>query len=144
MAKRFINGDLVLPGSVGTVSQVGGVPTGAIVETGSNANGTFTKWADGTMICTYVGGNNTSGTYPQIHEWTTFPATFIDTPVLSVQATSWRGGDNSNYHYSPVSLAARNDIANGLGRCQVQTPTRDGGNAANSTRCRWIAIGRWF
>lgn len=36
---------------LGTVSQSGGVPTGAIIETGSNANGTYTKYADGTMIC---------------------------------------------------------------------------------------------
>lgn len=36
---------------LGTVSQSGGVPTGTIIETGANANGTYTKWADGTMIC---------------------------------------------------------------------------------------------
>lgn len=38
---------------VGTVSQVAGVPTGAIIESGSNANGEYFKWADGTMICTF-------------------------------------------------------------------------------------------
>lgn len=36
---------------VGTVSQSGGNPTGAIIERGSNANGDYTKYADGTMIC---------------------------------------------------------------------------------------------
>lgn len=36
---------------VGTVSQSGGVPTGAIVERGSNANGEFVRYADGTQIC---------------------------------------------------------------------------------------------
>lgn len=41
----------VMQAIVGAVSQSGGVPTGAIIETGSNANGTFTKFADGTMIC---------------------------------------------------------------------------------------------
>lgn len=41
---------------VGTVSQSGGTPTGAIIETGTNANGTFVKFADGTMIC--HNGNN--------------------------------------------------------------------------------------
>lgn len=35
---------------LGTVSQVAGVPTGAIIEQGSNANGTYTKFADGTML----------------------------------------------------------------------------------------------
>lgn len=37
---------------VGTVAQTGGQPTGAVVESGANANGEFTRWADGTQICT--------------------------------------------------------------------------------------------
>ncbi|WP_415262058.1 phage tail protein, partial [Pseudomonas chlororaphis] len=37
---------------LGTVSQSGGVPTGAIIEVGTNANGAYTKFAGGTMICT--------------------------------------------------------------------------------------------
>ena len=36
---------------VGTVSQSGGVPTGAIIQSGSNANGRFVRYADGTQIC---------------------------------------------------------------------------------------------
>jgi hypothetical protein len=35
---------------VGTVSQSGGVPTGAIIERGSNANGEYVKYADGTLV----------------------------------------------------------------------------------------------
>lgn len=37
---------------VGPVGQSGGVPTGAIIESGSNSNGRYIKYADGTMICT--------------------------------------------------------------------------------------------
>lgn len=36
---------------LGTVSQSGGVPTGAIIERGSNANGEYVRFADGTQIC---------------------------------------------------------------------------------------------
>ncbi|MGQ3214807.1 MAG: hypothetical protein ACT6U0_12285 [Shinella sp.] len=36
---------------VGTVGQSSGVPTGAIVEYGTNANGEYIRWADGTQIC---------------------------------------------------------------------------------------------
>lgn len=36
---------------IGTVSQASGIPTGAIVESGSNSNGTYAKYADGTLIC---------------------------------------------------------------------------------------------
>lgn len=36
---------------LGTVSESSGVPTGAIIERGSNANGEYVKYADGTLIC---------------------------------------------------------------------------------------------
>jgi len=36
---------------VGTVTESGGIPTGSIIESGSNANGNFIKYADGTMVC---------------------------------------------------------------------------------------------
>lgn len=35
---------------IGTVSQSAGVPTGAIIERGSNANGGYVRWADGTQL----------------------------------------------------------------------------------------------
>ncbi|WP_457659523.1 pyocin knob domain-containing protein [Sinorhizobium medicae] len=37
---------------VGTVSNSAGFPAGAVIERGSNANGEYVKFADGTMICT--------------------------------------------------------------------------------------------
>ncbi|WP_254871529.1 DUF2793 domain-containing protein [Pseudooceanicola sp. HF7] len=37
---------------VGTVSESAGSPTGAVVESGSNANGEYIRWADGTQFCT--------------------------------------------------------------------------------------------
>lgn len=44
-------GKAVIPGVVGTVAQVGGIPTGQVVERGSNANGEYVRFADGTQIC---------------------------------------------------------------------------------------------
>ncbi|MHA3884558.1 hypothetical protein [Stutzerimonas degradans] len=44
--KAFRRGNIL-----GAVSQAAGVPTGAIIERGSNANGEYVKWADGTQIC---------------------------------------------------------------------------------------------
>lgn len=44
-------GDLYARGGIlGTVSRSGGVPTGAIIERGSNANGEYVKFADGTLL----------------------------------------------------------------------------------------------
>ncbi|MNJ58596.1 hypothetical protein D3C77_542350 [compost metagenome] len=62
---------------VGSVSQSGGNPTGAIVERGSNANGEYTKFADGTMIVfmrvAWAGGVGVQ-TAP-------YPANFVSVPV---------------------------------------------------------------
>ncbi len=53
---------------VGTVSESAGVPTGAIIESGNNANGNFVKFADGTMWCDRrlfsVASGGTVWTYP--------------------------------------------------------------------------------
>lgn len=38
---------------LGPVTQLAGVPTGAVIERGSNANGEYVRFADGTQICTY-------------------------------------------------------------------------------------------
>jgi len=67
-------GSAAVASLVGTVSQVAGVATGAVIERGSNANGEYVKFADGTLICTLfnkgaVAFNNTSNigfnwTYP--------------------------------------------------------------------------------
>lgn len=81
---------------VGTVSQSAGVPTGAIVESGSNANGSWTKWADGTMICrrqdVYAGAviTTASGSLfsaspaPSVN----YPVVFVGVPVTHQNFTS--------------------------------------------------------
>ncbi|UST60795.1 hypothetical protein [Pseudomonas moraviensis] len=37
---------------LGALAQAGGVPTGGIIERSSNSNGSYVKFADGTLICT--------------------------------------------------------------------------------------------
>lgn len=59
---------------LGTVSQSGGVPTGAIIEQDSNANGEYTRWADGTQVCANGLTISSGGTIT----WT-FPAAFTGT-----------------------------------------------------------------
>ncbi|WP_234844803.1 pyocin knob domain-containing protein, partial [Sinorhizobium meliloti] len=43
---------------VGLVGQSSGIPTGAIIERGSNANGEYVRFADGTQICWGTGTIN--------------------------------------------------------------------------------------
>ncbi|WP_176038778.1 hypothetical protein [Brucella tritici] len=76
---------------VGTVSQAGGVPTGAIIERGSNANGEYVKYADGTLICTrsisYPAINITSASngifFGLPENARNFPAAFVTEPAFA-------------------------------------------------------------
>ncbi|MBV4500357.1 hypothetical protein [Pseudomonas shirazensis] len=95
---------------VGQVSQAGGVPTGAIFERGSNANGEYTKYADGTMDCflyATVTDQACDITYGSLfigtRSWT-FPMPFSSPPAVSVNGriatgASWAGigGGVSNF-----------------------------------------------
>jgi len=69
---------------LGTVSESSGVPTGAIIERGSNSNGEFVKYADGTQICTarvavtYI--NNPS----YVNKFFTYPAAFSTVPSITM------------------------------------------------------------
>lgn len=67
---------------LGTVSQSGGVPTGAVIERGSNANGEYVRFADGTQICTRTTVVfSTVGTYIAIAS--PFAASFSAAPICS-------------------------------------------------------------
>ena len=74
---------------LGTVSQSGGVPTGSIIERGSNANGEYARFADGTQICTINISDTQICTTPAGPLYTalspgtwTYPASFTSVPVV--------------------------------------------------------------
>jgi hypothetical protein len=64
---------------VGTVTQVLGVPTGAILQRGTNANGEFVRLADGTQICWGGGTTSASAELSLL-----FPAAFISTTTICI------------------------------------------------------------
>lgn len=124
---------------LGTVSQASGVPTGAIIEKGSNANGEYTKFADGTMICTGVGVTQTTSTqvgtspcyFSPVNPYSTFPAVFIAPPRVAFATTaittsfSWIGSDDGAT----------------TTRCNSRLLSYSSAAAAQVT---YLAIGRWF
>ncbi|WP_050604274.1 hypothetical protein [Ruegeria sp. 6PALISEP08] len=73
---------------LGSVSENSGTPTGAVIERGSNANGEFVRFADGTQICTAtlsaVDCTNAEGAFfvSSAIAWD-FPATFTAAPSVS-------------------------------------------------------------
>jgi hypothetical protein len=119
---------------LGAVSQSGGVPTGRVIERGSNANGEYVRFADGTQICTAVAAAVETSTaagpiymHSNLLTWV-FPASFLSAPGVSGgggNAARWLGINApsvGNVQYRVYSYAASGTLsAPGL-----------------------TAIGRWF
>lgn len=91
--KVFHSGNLL-----GTVSQTGGAPTGAVIERGSNANGEYVRFADGTQICTKaisgLGPISTASGALFVATGTTIgtlPATFAAIPARTLDVSQSAG-----------------------------------------------------
>lgn len=118
---------LLSPGGsafVGTVAT--GSTNGAIIERGSNANGAYTKFADGTMVCWHTVTTSTSA----VVTWT-YPATFTSgSPKVYAtleSATAARFATFSLPQTTSVDISGWNDA---------------GGRAANNVNV--LAVGRWY
>lgn len=121
---------------VGTVSQSGGIPTGALVERGSNANGEYVRFADGTQICTYttgaIGATTVSGNswISSASTWT-YPAAFVagSEPVVT-------GSPNTGAGYISNNSAPTNTSASWVRVAMFSDST--------VRASRLMAVGRWF
>lgn len=121
----------------GTVSESGGVPTGSIIERGSNSNGTYIKWADGTMICTWVDTtgiacSTASGslfTAASASTWT-FPAAFSTTAGTVLSGTS--------------TSTVRWVVFGTLTTTTVTYNNFSPSSSASAVVLRMMAIGRWY
>lgn len=126
--------------TVGTVSQASGVPTGAVIERGSNADGEFVKWADGTMHCmrsaTITANiNSATGsmfTYASVAQWT-YPALFASAPSVYVSVTGSALPPTIGYVAGTPNTASADYSA--LSTVSVTSATRT---------FRLLAVGRWF
>jgi hypothetical protein len=117
---------------VGTVSQSAGTPTGAIVERGTNANGEYTRFADGTQICSH--SFVTDATNEQV--WT-FPAAFSASP----QTTANVAGSSST-SLQGVKISSISATTAGF---RVTSITSGSSTVSQiAATIRMIAVGTWF
>lgn len=127
-------------GILGTVSQSGGVPTGAVIEKGSNANGEFVRFADGTQICRKVVGpvslpitsQNGQVFISEWRAWESCAAPFIAVPFSSIQVVS--GTQLAWSSYAGAATTAAFSSMYVLHPTSVTTPVT----------IYYLAIGRWF
>lgn len=136
----------VLRDIVGTVAQAAGVPTGSIVERGSNANGNYVRFADGTQIClhrfdpgstTAAGAGTWDSPYRSADFSWNYPAAFASAPSASAIAQ----GDENGFSRAHV-VAFRYVQLTSLSGCRA---VRLGAySGAIVVTVNLIAIGRWF
>lgn len=124
------------PGNLlGVVSESGGTPSGAVIERGSNANGDYVRFADGTQICATaldpVGCTSTEGALfasPNV-DWT-FPIAFASG---TIPAISGNGGATDRFLGCDTPTDTQAVV-------KVLSATSD----ANALSASVTAIGRWF
>jgi hypothetical protein len=118
---------------LGTVSQSSGVPTGSVIERGSNGNGEYVRFADGTQICTQTFSIDIST--GEGYQAKTFAAAFTH-----IHGASWSCGD------TPASSANKTCLGNAF--VSVSTSgwswyNPGTGFAGSTVSIRLTAVGRW-
>ena len=139
-----VNGDDVLtrPDIVGTVSESGGVPTGAIIQRGSNANGEFVRYADGTQICTYRNDNiDVNLNEDRGDGWAlglfgdfTFPSAFTITPSFIGTTCDRTANGFPTFSTQPNLTQWRS----------LRLMSKNSTGTLTGRRISLIAIGRWY
>lgn len=120
---------------LGTVNQSSGVPTGAVIERGSNANGQYVKFADGTLICTQIGKIVLTDATLYGDFDGNWAASFLGSPVLSAAVHEvYFGG-------ARFAMSLRQVFSDDV-KYRV-TISSSYGSTLNYT-VKVMAIGRWF
>ena len=111
----------------------------AIIERGSNANGEYIRWADGTQVCwasltdtidIVYGGEKL---FRSETIWRTYPAAFIAVPTVAV------GLSMINEDTSATVLCALGTVNTNSASCRAYAETSSTRNLA----MHYLAIGRW-
>jgi hypothetical protein len=155
---------------LGTVSQSAGVPTGAIIERGSNSNGEYVKYADGTYVSWgnrifTLSSSVAGGAY--FHPFDNSMYDFSDNMPLTVvtakttinsivgDPTTDGSSDSSARTYIWWEVVADREIfyTNRARNSGIQPTSQlykleseavTGAISINSTIVSWTAVGRWF
>jgi hypothetical protein len=119
---------------LGTVSQAGGVPTGALVQYISNSNGEAWRYAGGMQICTHSQSDTTAPTtadgslYRSEGATWTYPASFAAPPAVD-------GAVNAIYEWPAFNPPTATSVAWVTWKPRVGSATRT---------ATLSAIGRWY
>jgi len=121
---------------LGLVAQSGGVPTGSIVERGSNSNGEYVKFADGTLMCwmnPFGSPSINANTYTAYGPYGT-PVSFVNS-AFYVHAVTVPNGTNDIYGVVTAYALSSNTVG---------FVFRNGATAQTFGNTKFFCFGRWF
>ncbi|MDX0425135.1 pyocin knob domain-containing protein [Sinorhizobium medicae] len=126
---------------VGNASNSAGFPAGAIIERGSNANGEYVRFADGTQICWGTGTINVSTTLNN-HFGSSSGASVTGNALISFPAAF----SNTNYSVTVFPTFRGFTVLGAYSKNGANAAVRMGvsGSTANDVPYEWSAFGRWF
>ncbi|MNO65280.1 hypothetical protein D3C76_560280 [compost metagenome] len=127
---------------LGAVSQAGGVPTGALLQRGSNANGEFIRLADGTQICWGLITVPKQALSAQANGRATMPVAFAAVPRILATPL---GSIGASGNQAAIGEQAMNGIWWSATTNLVYADSWSYRYAtASDVQYQYIAIGRWF
>lgn len=140
------------PGNLlGNVTETGGVPTGAVIESASNASGSYVRFADGTQICSRV--VDEAGLAVDVPIGALFRSAGLDyTFPASFSSVEYVGGtlagsDNATLRdaawFGKVGVGSSGFAEDWTG-VSIYSPILAVAASGETTRFLLTAIGRWF
>ena len=123
---------------VGTVAT--GSTLGAIIQRGSNANGEFVRFADGTQICSKSDIQVSLSNDSSVTDSFTFPASF--SPSNSIVLLPSAGGGNTSENNFGRYIATARSASNSSPSVRLRHV--DGDVRTDTLIYSYVAIGRWF
>lgn len=148
--KAFRRGNII-----NVVSQSSGVPTGGLIERGSNGNGEYVRYADGTQMTWGLQSFNASVTAGQTFQpGIVQPAAFVGTAKTFVQASFYTGVNGAGFALYAVKFGSSftnnsssyGELIMNLGKSPSNAlpDFSIGSTAAASLLVNYFTIGRWF
>ncbi len=129
--------------AIGPVSQSGGIPTGAIIERGSNANGDYIKFADGTLICTATVSMTFSTTSILQKMWQ-LPSPHVSGRICILTGPQLTDSSSSRLNRAAAPSAS---YVGALATATLRLFAAPGDtflSTDSADSCAAIAIGRWY
>ena len=125
---------------LGLVSQAGGVPTGAVLESGANANGSYLRLADGTQICWRIVAVNVATT--EYQSWP-FPVQFASGIRPAVAISHLLAAPNPVLGFGNFQGVTGFAVP-GTWALRLQTAGSPTGPESDADKLSITATGRWF